>query len=141
MLMRYIGGAPGHITTTDASRALGRLSAAYAQEFADRRAQELAQLGYEDKNSKETEVIESRSEDEQSGPDAGADERSDDSDYFPEPGDNEDDDFAYGWEYPGEGDNVTLEDGVREDHEGGAELDEGEEMDDGETQALGYDVD
>lgn len=125
--MRYIGGAPGHITTRETSRFLGRLSHAYSQEFADRRAQELADLGYmQDDGGQEMEVDEHVPDNYDSGPDEGAEDRSDDSDFVQSLDGEEDDDFAYGWAYPRD------QERVRNDLE---------EEDDGEIQAFGYDAD
>lgn len=125
--MRYIGGAPGHITTTEASRFLGRLSYAYSQAFMDRRARELADLGHQQHGDESIEVEELIPDDYDSGLDEGAEERSDDSDYVQSLNGEDDDDFAYGWAYPPTKDRVYS--GSEEDEE------------DGEVQALGYDVD
>lgn len=150
MLMRYVGGGVGHGTTADASTFFGRRSFAYSQDFADRRAKELADLepGWRNKGVRMPMQVDEPELDSDGSPDEGEVEHLDDSDFTPD-SDDEDDDFAYTWHYQrkkegaggdgrrekGSAQQPQVDDGEVEDNgdgeEGGSEEDE--------VLAFGYD--
>lgn len=145
MLMRYVGGAVGHSTTSEASQFFGKRTFAYSQKFSDRRKQELAGLSpiREGRTTRETAYRdEEHMNSDDNRLDDGGREQSDDSDYMPE-SDDENNDFAYAWKYPStEKDERGKErGGVRQGDDVDVEVDgeDGNDESDNEVQAMGYD--
>lgn len=126
--MRYVGGAVGHTSTSDASRLLGRRTRAYADKFAREREAEISNLRPQ---QKEPRVLDEQDDDSDrsSTLDDGAREQSDDSDYVEKArSENDDDDCAYDWSYPEVQSNTVIE----------VEGDGEEELRENEIQAYGY---
>lgn len=137
MLMRYVGGAVGHTSTSDASRLLGRRTRAYADRFAREREAEISRLRQQRHPLTRRQQPEASGDSHESDDDSehssalddGARELSDDSDFIEgNHSERGDEDLAYAWNYVEvQGDTVIEIAGEDE-----------EELRDNEVQAHGY---
>lgn len=114
MLMRYIGGAVGHITTAETSRTLAYLSSAYADAFAARRNAELRILrprrDYERHDYEMADADHDMDDIDDSELDDGAKDDPDDADYAS-------DGCGYNWDYPQGKSRNNLQDNEQDEDE------------------------